>query len=138
MSNMLPGGSLDMYSHLLPAFDESLNNVSHALSGLLTRLMRLPETVIVSPVCTVLSENCSLSILTNLLCSCACTPCACAFGLLPNTIAKADSTMTVARAVTTNVLLSIIPYILTRPERTRIYALLCRSGTEIYGFTNTN
>src|SRR5688572_33497703 len=67
MSNMLPGGSLVKNSHLLPAFADSLNRDSHALSGLLTKLLSSPVTVSCSPVFSVWSENCSLSILTNLL-----------------------------------------------------------------------
>src|SRR5574339_662758 len=116
MSKMLPGGSLERNSHLLPAFDDSLNSDSHALSGLLTRLLSSPVTVSVSPVFRVLSENCSLSILTNLLCSCACTPCASATGKYATT---ADSTMTVARAVTTNVLLSSISLYLTHTRKNK-------------------
>src|SRR5919199_300831 len=67
ISNMFPGGSLAKNSHLLPAFADSLNSDSHALSGLLTKLLSSPVTVNCSPVLNVWSENCSLSILTNLL-----------------------------------------------------------------------
>jgi hypothetical protein len=47
---MLPGGSRAKNSHLLPALDDSLNSDSHALSGLLTKLVSSPVTVKSSPV----------------------------------------------------------------------------------------
>jgi hypothetical protein len=110
---ILPGGSLVKNSHLFPAFAESLNNESQPLSGCVTKLCSCPVTVSVSPVFNVCVENCSFSILTNLLCSCAWTPCALAD---PSTSETEDRTITVARAVTINVLLCIISLYLAIPE----------------------
>src|SRR5215831_18766179 len=72
----LPGGSLAIISHLLPAFGESPYTVYQPLKSLSTRLTNLPDTDRVSPVWTDCFDQVSSSILTKRLCSCACTPCA--------------------------------------------------------------
>ena len=57
ISKMFPGGSLEINSHLLPAFTDSLNSDNHALRGRLTRLCNVPVTVNSSPVRSVCAEN---------------------------------------------------------------------------------